>query len=163
MIERPTTGRTKRSPPTESASSPAKMTTSFPRYVPMTVMAATSGSASATTMRSDMGVPVRAPDAAILLGIVFGVCCAESRAERPGACPDSEHLLQDRRDVVAPAVQHGSDETHAHALERAPGALHLGQAGTVGFDHDHRGIEPRAEDRAVAVHVHRRRVEDDEV
>src|SRR5262245_50666112 len=115
MMASPTTGRTKRIPPTENARSPAKMMISLPRYVPTTVRAASSGNASARTMRTDIGVATRSPDAAILGGIVLEGRYARVRAGRWRVCSASEHLLQHRGNVVAPAVEDRAHQAHAHA------------------------------------------------
>src|SRR5262245_33783712 len=156
MTATPTTGRTNSTPTTASASQPAVTMTSLPRYVPATVPAPITGSATAIAARTGRGVPPEVRLTTDVAGI-----SRRRHAGRDG--PASEHFLEERGNVVAAAVQHRAHESHPVALEGAARTLDVGHARRVGLDHDDGGIEPGAEDDSVAVDVDRWQVEKGEV
>src|SRR6185369_16219820 len=118
----PTTGRTNRIPTTPSASHAAKIRISFPKYVPTTVIAAAMGNPSAIATRNARGVSIEWSDDDAVTGM------RGRQRPAPGAARRLKQLLEERGDVGAAAVQHGADEPHAHPIERAPGALDVGDA-----------------------------------
>src|SRR4029450_7497120 len=156
MTATPTTGRTNSTPTTASASQPAVTMTSLPRYVPATVPAPITGSATAIAARTGTGVPPEGRLRTDVAGIG-----RRRHAGRDG--PASEHFLEERGNVVAAAIQDRADESHPTALEGAERPPHARHTRRVRLDHDDGGIEPRTENEGVAIDVHRRQVDDREI
>src|SRR5438093_12376176 len=129
--------------------------------MPTTVIAASIGSPTATTICTAAGIPLRWRRAMAYAGVID-----QGRGGRRARAPardarrmdaparlGSEHLFEERGNVVVAPVEDRADHLDPHAFEVATGALDLGNPGPIGLDHDQRRVETRPEDRGVAVHV----------
>src|SRR5438045_143981 len=118
--------------------------------MPTTVIAASIGSPIATANCTAGGMPLRRRREMAYAGVidtgrgrgrVHGRCAARACTATGPASPGSEHLFEERGNVVVTPIEDRPDHLHTHPLEVAARPLDLGHAGPIGLDHDQRGIE----------------------